>query len=133
MLNEVVVGLGSNIRPEVHVPQALALLAERYSVMDVSQMHVTKPCGNPNQPDFVNGAVLLQTFLDEDTLAQALKDLEQEMGRPVGEDKNDPRIIDLDILLWNGIIIDFDVYKRGFLQDIIQELCPDFNLNEKKG
>ena len=48
------------------------------------------------------------------------------MGRVKTSNKEGPRIIDLDIIIWNNKIIDDDVYKRTFLQNSVIELLPDF-------
>ena len=49
------------------------------------------------------------------------------MGRIKTSNKQGPRIIDLDIVIWNNKIMDDDVYQRGFLKNSILELIPDFN------
>jgi 7,8-dihydro-6-hydroxymethylpterin-pyrophosphokinase len=41
------------------------------------------------------------------------------------ENKNGPRCIDLDIVVWNRKVIDRDFYDRDFLQTVVLELMPD--------
>ena len=40
-------------------------------------------------------------------------------------DMNAPRTIDLDIVVFNGLIVDSDVYKRDFLRTAVSELSPE--------
>ena len=46
-----------------------------------------------------------------------------------------PRKMDLDILVWNGEIVDPDVYEREFLRRSVIELCPELEktLKEERG
>ena len=37
-----------------------------------------------------------------------------------------PRTIDLDLLVWNGKVVDKDYYTRDFLRQIAAELLPEF-------
>ncbi len=50
------------------------------------------------------------------------------MGRAKTSNKQGPRIIDLDIIIWNYKVVGYDVYERKFLQKSILELLPDFKL-----
>ena len=51
-----------------------------------------------------------------------MKQVEDQLGRDREAPRFGPRSIDLDILTWNGKIVDDDVYDRYFLQDAINEL-----------
>jgi len=82
----------------------------------------TKPIGNEHQPDFTNGAVKIRTDLDRDALNLLLKRIEDEMGRDRSVPKFGPRTIDLDIVVWNGEIVDEDYYTRDFLQKSVEEI-----------
>jgi 2-amino-4-hydroxy-6-hydroxymethyldihydropteridine diphosphokinase len=44
------------------------------------------------------------------------------MGRDRTIPKFGPRNIDLDIVVWNGTIVDEDYYTRDFLQKSVAEL-----------
>ena len=61
-----------------------------------------------------------------------LKTLEQKLGRTKTENKNGPRTIDLDIIAWNGKVIDNEVYEREFLLNSIKEILPDIILKDKE-
>ena len=124
--NEVVIALGSNIDPEANLELAVLELKSRYNVSKQSRWIRTKPIGIQNQPDFYNGALLLETKLGLDSLKQELKNVEDLMGRDRSLPKFGPRVIDLDILIWNGEIIDNDYYERDFLRKGVEEILPDF-------
>ena len=127
-MNFAVVGLGSNIDPEMNIKKAKQILAWEQILIDESDTIITKPLGYLDQPDFQNGAVLIKTDWEIDRLKDFLKELENRLGRIRGENKNGPRTIDLDILVWNSQIIDPDVYKRSFLRKLILQLLPDIEL-----
>jgi 2-amino-4-hydroxy-6-hydroxymethyldihydropteridine diphosphokinase len=82
----------------------------------------TKPIGIENQPEFTNGAVKIKTSLNQENLTVLLKSIEDQMGRDRTVAKFGPRNIDLDIVVWNGEIVDDDYYTRDFLQNSVREL-----------
>jgi 2-amino-4-hydroxy-6-hydroxymethyldihydropteridine diphosphokinase len=57
-----------------------------------------------------------------------LKELESKLGRVNTDNRYGPRTIDLDILVWNGEVVDEEVYEREFLRKSIKELLPDLDL-----
>jgi 2-amino-4-hydroxy-6-hydroxymethyldihydropteridine diphosphokinase len=124
-MNSVVVALGSNIDPDVHVKKACEALAREFTVRAVSSFVRTAPLGVKDQADFLNGVILLETDLDQESLEKRLKDLEIALGRKKRTDKWGPREIDLDILLWNGQVVNKDYYERDFLQKAVAEILPD--------
>ncbi|MDJ1175429.1 2-amino-4-hydroxy-6-hydroxymethyldihydropteridine diphosphokinase [Roseofilum capinflatum] len=125
MLNEAVIGVGSNIDPSFHIPKAKSKLQETQILIKESQFYQTKPLGLTNQPDFVNGAYLIHTADSQEDLNCKLKQIEIELGRVKTENKNGPRCIDLDIIVFNREIVDPDFYQRDFLQTTVLELIPD--------
>ncbi|HPB67880.1 MAG TPA: 2-amino-4-hydroxy-6-hydroxymethyldihydropteridine diphosphokinase [Candidatus Omnitrophota bacterium] len=124
--NLAIIGLGSNIDPEKNIPQALRWLREEFGIEKQSSFLRTRPVGNINQEDFLNGCALIRTGLDKDALAARLKQIERELGRVRTADKYGPRVIDLDVLTFNGKVEDPDVFKRDFIKTGILEIDPDF-------
>ena len=124
--NEVVIALGSNIDPKANLELAFVELKSKFKVSKRSRWFRTKPIGIQEQPDFYKGALLLETKLGLDSLKQELKNVEDLMGRDRSLPKFGPRVIDLDILIWNGEIIDNDYYERDFLRKGVEEILPDF-------
>ena len=129
MVHEVVIGLGSNIRPETHLELAVKELESRFIVSRRSSWSRTEPVGITDQPDFFNGAVLLKTNLEQNALKRMLREIEDQMGRDRNLPKSGPRVIDLDILIWNREVVDEDYYERDFLRKGVAEILPDFEAN----
>ncbi len=121
-MNTVIVGIGSNIDPDHHIDLAIRKLSAVSRVLQVSSLRVTAPLGYTEQPDFVNGAVLIETDQDTGRFTRTLKTIEQELGRVKTANKNGPRTIDLDIVVWNGRVVDDDYYQRDFLRDSAREV-----------
>lgn len=72
-------------------------------VVSVSKVYETSPVGYSEQSDFLNCCVKLSTLLSPDELLSALQSIENELGR-VRTFKNAPRVIDIDILLYDGLV-----------------------------
>jgi len=130
-LNRVVIGVGSNIDPENNIEKAKNALVNQHNLIKVSSFVETEPIGCENQDNFLNGAILIETEMDELTLKSWLKHLEKKLGRVKSEDKDGPRTIDLDIVVWNDEVVDREVYERQFLLDSINELLPELKLGQQ--
>ena len=129
MSNEAVIGLGSNIDPETHLEQAVHELGSRFSIIKKSSWLRTTPIGIRNQPDFINGALLLRTELEQKLLKETLCEIEDKLGRDRSQSRLGPRVIDLDIVVWNGEIVDEDYYERKFLRESISQILPELEVS----
>jgi len=125
MSHRAVISLGSNIRPEIHIPSAVLRLQARTRILAESAFISTKPVGKTEQPDFINGAVLVETDLDLQELTKWLHEVEDGLGRVRGEDPYGPRTIDLDVAVWNGEIVHQDVVERDFVRNAVLEVLPE--------
>ena len=100
------IGLGTNIgdrKENINMAvKALSLLPET-KVLDVSNLYETAPWGYKNQQNFVNAAVKIETNLSPEALLGACLGIEAAMGR-VRLIKNGPRVVDLDLLLYDNVI-----------------------------
>lgn len=133
------IALGSNLGHRLAcLEQAVALLRERYlknvTCSIVLETKSILPDGAPLEWDkpFLNMIVSGQCDLSPETLLQGLKQIEQEMGRPKAYERWSPRIIDLDILLWDDIVVntpDFivphpELNNRPFLLHLLKMMNP---------
>ena len=125
--NVAAIAVGSNIDPDYHIALARQTIVSNQRLLAESDFVLTSPVGEINQPDFQNGAWLIETTLDLDPLRVYLKEVETATGRQPSTNKYGPREIDLDIVVWNGEIIDPDYYQRDFLQKAIRQILPDLN------
>lgn len=127
--------LGSNIEPERHLPAAVTHLAQYGYVRAVSTVWETRPVGFSHQPNFLNAALLLETDLSARALREeAIASIEATLGRVRTENKNAPRTIDIDIMLFNRDILqvgrrripDPEVLERPFVAIPLAEIAPDY-------
>jgi len=105
-----VISAGSNVEPERNLPLAVSRLRRHrdIQVLAVSPPYRSPAVGPAGQPDFLNGALLIETELSPDALKHALRALEDELGRERSADRYAPRPIDLDIVLYEGFAGDVD-------------------------
>jgi len=121
-INTAIIGIGSNIDPEDNISKMLSLLGAKVKILKVSSLIKTRPIGITNQSDFTNGAVNVETKLIKEELKNILKKIEDELGRDRNAPKFGPRTIDLDLIVWNGDIIDEEYYSRDFLRKSVEEI-----------
>jgi 2-amino-4-hydroxy-6-hydroxymethyldihydropteridine diphosphokinase len=121
--------LGSNINPVENLKKAVALLRRRTRVLAVSTCWETEAVvSQPAQvkwPNFYNLGACVATSWDAEALkTQVLRPIEQELGRVRGADKYAPRPIDLDIVVFDGQVIDAEIWERLYLALIFAEMLP---------
>lgn len=121
-MNTCIIGIGSNIDAETNITNMLEILRQKVNVIKVSPMLKTKPVGIENQPDYTNGAVKIETEENRVSLNKTLKGIEDQLGRDRKSPKFGPRTMDLDIVVWNGEIVDPDYYTRDFLEKSVKEV-----------
>jgi 2-amino-4-hydroxy-6-hydroxymethyldihydropteridine diphosphokinase len=125
--------LGSNIGD-----RAGYLEAARQSLPDAGIMLVrasrvaeTEPVGVKDQPRFLNQVLEVETALEPRPLLEAVKMIEQQVGRTARQ-RWGPREIDIDILRYDGRTVDepglhiphAELQNRPFLLDLLEELQP---------
>ncbi|MFA5575028.1 MAG: dihydroneopterin aldolase [Brumimicrobium sp.] len=122
------VSLGSNIEAENNFDKALREIQRLGIINQRSEFIKTKPLKFENQPDFLNGAILLYTKKSLAELQLELKQIEALLGRVRVENKNAPRVIDLDVLTYNGHLIDKEINELPFLVKFVQYLQPEIKI-----
>jgi len=70
------------------------------AITAASSLYETAAWGNTDQPAFLNQALQIETVLTARQLMRRLLKVEKGMGR-IRKEKYDPRLIDIDILLFN--------------------------------
>ncbi len=103
MERTVYLGLGANLGDrESNLRAAVRMLRERgCDLTAASSLYETKPVGIADQPDFLNAVIRVRTALNPRDLLATCRRIEQEMGR-VRTLRYGPRVIDIDILLYEG-------------------------------
>lgn len=126
--NYAVISLGSNINPDNNIQAAINKLNQIGTILKTTEIITTKPLKFKDQDDFRNGAVLLETKLYYSDLRHLLKTIETQLKRVRTENKNAPRTIDLDIVVYNNTITDNEINEFSFLKDFVNELLPDLKV-----
>lgn len=135
-------GLGSNVGDRRAQLQAAvdALPAVDVRVIAASSVYDTDPVGEIlDQASFLNACVLVQTTLEPLDLLDAVKRLEDELGRVDGGMRHGPRAIDIDILLLGDLQLSHErmtvpheqVLSRRFV--LVPALELDFELATPDG
>jgi 2-amino-4-hydroxy-6-hydroxymethyldihydropteridine diphosphokinase len=134
-MNKLYLLLGSNQQQ----PQKQLLLAQKRIAKTIgktvrkSDLYQTAAWGNTHQPDFLNQVIIVQTNLTASETMQSILTIEKKMGR-IRDKKNDPRIIDIDILFYNKEIINNinlmvphpQLQNRNFVLVPLNQLSPNF-------
>ena len=105
---------------------------EDTEVTKVSTILETEPFGVVDQDDFLNACLEIKTLLTPQELLKELLGIEEKMGR-VRIKKWGPRIIDIDILLYDKEVIEDDnlavphpwMCERSFVLDPLCEIAPN--------
>jgi 2-amino-4-hydroxy-6-hydroxymethyldihydropteridine diphosphokinase len=102
----VYLGLGTNLGDRLaNLRTAIDALDVLGRVEAQSKVYETAPLYVTDQPAFLNMAVRLSTVLAPKPLLGELKRLEADIGR-VASVRYGPRLIDLDILLYDEVVVD---------------------------
>ena len=101
-MNDVYLSIGTNIGERLdNLRLALRLLAKEVTIETVSAVYETAAVGFTDQADFLNIAVHVKTALSPLAMLDVCQAIENELGR-VRTVRWGPRVIDLDILLYNN-------------------------------
>lgn len=132
------IALGANLGdPAATVNTAFAALRALpdTTVSATSALYRTAPVGITEQPEFINAAARLDTRLAPEALLDALLAIEQQFGR-IRAERNGPRTLDLDILLYDDLQIDTArltlphprLHLRAFVLYPLADLAPSLML-----
>ncbi|MEE2700282.1 MAG: 2-amino-4-hydroxy-6-hydroxymethyldihydropteridine diphosphokinase [Bacteroidota bacterium] len=134
-MNTIFLQLGSNMgEREVYLQNAITLIAEGIGIIQKkSKVYESVPWGVENQNNYLNQVLQIKSeFSAEDVLEKVLQ-IEDEIGR-IRNEKWGERIIDIDILFFNDLIIEKEgiciphihLHSRKFVLLPLNEIVPDF-------
>ncbi|MGI8429005.1 MAG: 2-amino-4-hydroxy-6-hydroxymethyldihydropteridine diphosphokinase [Solirubrobacteraceae bacterium] len=132
-------GLGSNVgERRTHLQDAVVALPRwGVSVLACSSVYETEPVGFvPDQRDFFNACLRVETPRAPEDLLDACKAVEQELGRAAGGVRHGPRVIDVDVLILGSMRYSSPrltlphpaVLARRFVLVPLLELDPELTL-----
>ena len=131
------IGVGSNIAPEDNIREALRRLGQSSRLRSISTFYREPAIGRPDEPDFYNGVVAIDTDAPPEMLKwQVLRPIEAALGRQRGADRYASRTIDLDLILYGDSVLsgseltlpDPDILTRPFIAIPLYEIAPDLVL-----
>jgi 2-amino-4-hydroxy-6-hydroxymethyldihydropteridine diphosphokinase len=117
----------ANLKSAIDAVRKAGIIVRR-----VSSVYETEPVGFLNQPCFLNIAVAVETRLPPRELLACCQDIEELHGR-VRSFPGAPRVLDLDILLYNDLIIDGPslqiphprMTQRRFVLEPLAQIAPE--------
>ena len=127
-------GLGSNIgNLEQNLKLALDEISQVSNIIKTSRFHESKPWGYENQNYFLNAVLSVDSEIKPQIFLTILKEIENKLGKVVLY-RWGPRIIDIDILFCDNLIITTDeliiphqhAHEREFVLKPMCEIAPDF-------
>ena len=110
------INIGSNLESKFgnrfsNISTAINLLiSSKLKIIKVSNFFKTPAYPNKKDPYFINVGVLANYEFDEISLINTINIVEKKIGR-IRSKKNDPRVCDIDIIDFKGIIIENDNLK----------------------
>lgn len=120
----VYISIGSNIDKEKNIPSAIEALTATFGTMTLSSLYRCDSIGFDG-PEFFNMVVGFETAKPVEALLDICKQMEIDHGRELNAAKFTPRPLDLDILLYNDIVIDSPtIIPRPEIKDYAFVLWP---------
>ncbi|CAG1065239.1 2-amino-4-hydroxy-6-hydroxymethyldihydropteridinediphosphokinase [uncultured bacterium] len=130
------IAIGSNLGDRLdNVKKAVLRAAdeEKATLVFMSSFYETEPWGIKEQPAFINAVMGVETELAPAALLAHLKAVEAGLGRQMSE-RWGPRVIDLDIIFYDGLVIDEkglkiphpSAHERAFVMVPLAEIAPEF-------
>jgi len=131
----VYLGLGANLGDSLaNLQKAVAGLGKepRVEVQAVSSVYSTAPVGGPEQPDYLNAVVAIDTDLNPEEVLALAHALEANAQRERTVHWG-PRTLDIDVLLYGAetivkpdlIIPHPRMWERGFVVIPLAEIAPE--------
>jgi 2-amino-4-hydroxy-6-hydroxymethyldihydropteridine diphosphokinase len=133
------IGLGGNLgHPAAALQDALDAVGRISGVelVAVSSVYQSAPVGLSAQPDFLNAVARIDTSFEPGELLEQLLRIETEQGRVRLGERFGPRLIDLDLLLYNETVLQTEgltlphprMFERRFVLEPLAELEGDMAL-----
>ncbi|MDH3636219.1 MAG: 2-amino-4-hydroxy-6-hydroxymethyldihydropteridine diphosphokinase [Gammaproteobacteria bacterium] len=139
MSARVYVSLGSNLDREAKIRQAVAMLREHFDNIELSPVYDSAAVGFDGS-NFLNLVAGFDTELGVEDVALIFRDIEGRLGRDRTLPKFASRPIDLDILIYDDLVLDIrgiriprpEILHNAFVLKPLQDIAPD-SLHPEKG
>ena len=128
----VYLGLGSNTRPQANLQLGVRELRERFALKAISSVYRNKAVGFTGD-EFLNIVVCVETEMSPAEICRQLEEIHTLAGRRRATDPFASRTLDIDLLLYDRLIIDAapvrvprtDVLEYSFVLGPLAEIAPD--------
>jgi len=127
----VYISLGSNVNREHYVVQGLNALEMEFGQLSLSSLFESESIGFDGAP-FYNMVIGIVTEQSIETVTAVLRKIEYAHGRTVNAKKFSPRTLDLDLLLFDNLILSTpvqiprdEITTNAFVLWPLAELAPD--------
>ena len=132
-MSTVYIALGSNLGNRAqNLRDAITLLSPKVVVEELSPIYETEPHYITSQPSFYNAVLRAKTDLSPEDMLIFLKGVEEKVGR-TATFRNGPRVIDLDIILYDDMHADSPtlsiphprMHERTFVLTPLADIAPE--------
>ena len=132
-MSRVYIGLGANLGPARSTLRAALREIQQLGPLVASSLYRTEPLGPDPQPWYVNAVAQLDTDVPPRALLARLLELEAKAGRPTRRRRWSPRVLDLDLILYDDRVLRTaelilphpDFHCRRFVLEPLAEIAPD--------
>lgn len=135
-MHKVFLGLGTNMgNREANLKEAIAQINRSIGeILNVSSVFETEPWGFEAELNFFNMSVEVETSHTPSGVLGAILMIETQLGRIRTETQYSSRVIDIDILFYDDLIMNEItlkiphplLHKRKFVLVPLNEIAPDF-------
>ena len=131
-MSQAYVSIGSNIDKDKHIPAGLQTLARCFGELTLSSVYESEAVGFVSDV-FYNLVVCFKTELSVKDVARQLRQIELDNGRTRDCQKFSARTLDLDLLLYDDLIINEgrlqiprdEIEHYAFVLEPLAEIAPD--------
>lgn len=132
----VFIGIGANKGDRLRtISRAVSRLGDvpEWALVQIATIVETEPVGGPPQGPYLNTVAEISTTQSPRELLTRLKQIERELGRTPAPTRWGPRVIDLDLLLYDERVIQEPdlviphprMHERAFVLEPLAQLAPD--------
>jgi len=124
-VHELFIGVGSNLGDrQGNILAALQRLRTRTEITAVSSFYESQAAGGAEGPAYLNVAVALRCDLDAQAFERFARDVELAVGRARTSERLAARPIDIDLLVYDGEIVQPQLSMRPYNLAPLAEIAP---------
>ena len=131
-MSHVYVSLGSNVDRRNNIIKAVLAMRPIFGEIQISPVYSSAAVGFEGD-DFLNLVVGFETDKPVQQIVASFRQIEDDLGRDRSQPRYSPRPIDLDILIYDDLILDEsgiqiprrEILKSSFVLKPLQDLIPD--------